>query len=149
MHTSSAPQHTNAHERVINTRSIEMHTRNHDITVLCVPRQAVDNARLALEGLVDQLDDVCHNLLRLLGDHRVLQVGAVETLSKPRGDKGLMVNAGRPQLSSSIGIGEAKIVKDSREIQIIALLQSHWLCGSSSLFVWTPYLLVSAVTLNP
>lgn len=61
------------------------------ITTLRLPRQAVDNARLALEGLVDQLNDVRHNLLWFLSNHNILQVGAVEALSEPRSEKGLPI----------------------------------------------------------
>jgi hypothetical protein len=48
-----------------------------------VPGQAVDDATLVLELGLDQLYHVLAGAGRLLGLHRVLQVGTVETLHKP------------------------------------------------------------------
>jgi hypothetical protein len=48
-----------------------------------VPGQAVDNATLVLELGLDQLYHILAGTGRLLGLHRVLQVGTVETLHKP------------------------------------------------------------------
>ena len=55
--------------------------------VSCSPRETVDNARLSTKVAVDEVNNVLVHFLWFLGDHRILQVGTVEALCEPEGDR--------------------------------------------------------------
>ena len=57
------------------------------VAVSCSPRETVDNARLSTKVAVDEVNNVLVHFLWFLGDHRILQVGTVEALCEPEGDR--------------------------------------------------------------
>ena len=59
----------------------------YSVAVSCSPRETVDNARLSTKVAVDEVDNVLVHFLWFLGDHRILQVGTVEALCEPEGDR--------------------------------------------------------------
>lgn len=57
------------------------------VAVVCLPRETVDNARLSTKVAVDEVNDVLVHFLGFLGNHGILQVGTVEALCEPKGER--------------------------------------------------------------
>ena len=57
------------------------------VAVVCLPRETVDNAGLSTKVAVDKVNDILVHFLGFLGNHGILQVGTVEALCEPKGER--------------------------------------------------------------